>query len=439
MVFDQLNQKITRLINVAILAEEPLGWDSGKNYFPAILDNYNWTINGIKYVIKTQYIFDKDILKGKLDILNYDVLLVPGGGVGDGEAVVKGFNLSFKVKKWKKNIADFIKNGGGYVGICGGTALITRLSKDQNNNLTSFLERQYDKSAIGLTCVKSYYNNLAFPLFYPLQSKYPEKIGATAYVFSFSPGRTLDGKRIFSGGVPIDFQILKDNPIFSDFTENTERIRWWGGPALIVPSNPDREVKILARYPKKELSEDEKTRIFAWKYIGGIYGILLAIFKAFKFIKKNNEKLKNLAKYTYYFAGDWKQSNKIIELNYSNKACITAEMYPNENKGRIILCAAHPEYMIWWGGKIKEVNNPKFNCIANGFHQWNKIKSLKTGGINEFTHTWWIVRRMVAWAAKVPDHQLPPILKGQLTDKGREILSKKIFWNGTILHQMKDI
>ncbi len=433
------NKKSISKIKIAILSEEPLGWGSGKNYFPAILDGYKWNKKGNFYRFQTEYIFDKDILKGKLNTKNYDVLLVPGGGVGDGESVIKGFNTSRKVRKWKNNIVNFIKDGGGYVGICGGTALITGLSTGYNSKLISFMEKQYDKSSLDISCIKSYYNRLALPIFYPFQRKYPENVGAMAYVFSFAPGETVDGTRFFSGGVPIDFQINKDNPIFSDFLKNTERIRWWGGPALIVPNRTDREVKILARYPEKELSEDDTTRIFAWEYTGGIHGLLFSIFKAAKIIKENNDKLRNLLLYAYYLAGDWKLSKKPIELNFSNKPCMISEVYPNENHGRIMLCTAHPEYMIWWNGKIEEVENSDSNCIAKGFHQWKNISKLSKMGIDEFTHTWWIVRRMVAWAAKVPDDQMPPIIRGQITEKGKDILNKEIFWNGTILHQMKDI
>ena len=66
--------------------------------------------------------------------------------------------------------AEFVKDGGGYCGYCGGTALFTELSKKP----TTFLERQYDKSAIGVSCVKSYYKDIAFPIFYPFQRLYPD-------------------------------------------------------------------------------------------------------------------------------------------------------------------------------------------------------------------------------------------------------------------------
>lgn len=428
----------TKIINVAVLAEEPLGWGSGKHYFPAILDGYTWSIKDSTYTFSTTYLYDRDILHGKLNISNFQVLLVPGGGVGDGEAVMKGFVSRRKVRKWKKQIRKFIEDGGGYVGICGGTALITGLNMGDAKNPTSFLERQYDKSAIGVTCVKSYYKDLAFPLFYPFQRKHPEKIGATGYVFSFAPGETIDGIRLHTGGVPVDFEVSRDNPIFADYPGTTVRIRWWGGPGLVVPDNPDREVKILARYPKKDLSENPSTQIYAWRYTGGVLGLIKAFLNALSTVKKEKESLREVPVYTYYLAKPWEPTDKQIKLNFSNKPCMTAEIYPNKNQGRILLCTAHPEYMIWWNGHIEEMNYTGDNCLAYGLHQWKNISKLTDTGEEELTHTWWIVRRITAWAAKVPDDQLPPISK-EKNEKTTLILKQNIFWDGTLRNQMKNI
>jgi len=426
------------LIKVAILAEEPIGWGSGKHFFPIILNNYFWKVNNKTYKFIVNYIFDKDILKGKLNKSEFDVLLVPGGGVGDGQSIMKGFNFSRRVRKWKKKISTFIKDGGGYVGICGGTALLTDL-KTEDKKPRTFLERQYNKSSLGVSCISSYYRTYAFPLFYPFQKNYPEKIGAAAYVFSFAPGETVDGARIHTGGVPLDFQICKDHPIFSDFIQSTQRIRWWGGPSLIVPENPDRNVKVLARYPRKDLSEDKSIQIHAWKYVGGIHGLFLAFLKALKFIKKENDTLKNVFLYTYYMAGNWKLTDKIIKLDYSNKPSITAEIYPNENEGRILLCTSHPEYMIWWDGYIVEMENKGFNCLGTGLHKWEGIAPLSRTSNKELIYNWWMVRRFVAWAAKVPDDHLPPINGKEIMKKEISIISENIFWNDSLFNQMKNI
>ena len=131
-------------IRVAVLAEEPIGWSSGKHYFPVILNNYTWIIKDKTYRFSTEYIYDKDILQGKLNVSKYDVFLVPGGGVGDGEAIVKGFNFFPKVRKWKKEIQKFVKDGGGYVGICGGTTLCTSSDRGSDKKPASPFEKKYD-------------------------------------------------------------------------------------------------------------------------------------------------------------------------------------------------------------------------------------------------------------------------------------------------------
>jgi hypothetical protein len=116
--------------------------------------------------------------------------------------------------------------------------------KNTRKKPRTFLERQYNKSSLKVSCVSSYYRTFAFPLFYPFQKKHPENIGAAAYVFSFAPGETIDGVRVHTGGAPLDFKLNIDHPIFSDFPYDSDRIRWWGGPALLVPETPDRELRI---------------------------------------------------------------------------------------------------------------------------------------------------------------------------------------------------
>ena len=428
----------SKIIKVAILAEEPLFWASGKHFFPVILDGYSWTKNNINYTISAKNIYDKEILKGDLINLSFDVLLLPGGGVGDGEVITKGFNSFRKVKKWKKNIQDFVKDGGGCIGVCGGAALVTDLVT-KSNKIETFMERQYNKSSIGISCISSYYKELAFVLFYPFQRRFPEKIGASFYVFSFAPGKTKDDKHIHTGGVPIDFKISHNNPIFKDFPDDTLRIRWWGGPGFIIPYNPDRDVKILLNYPKKDISENEDTKIFAWVYKGHFFGIIRGIIRSAKLIRKEKDSFRNLLIYAYFLAGKWKKTDIPIELDLSNKPCMTTEIYPNKNKGRIVLSAAHPEYMIWWGGNIEENSEIGFNDLAHGLHIWKNIDPLSKELTDELTHTWWVVRRMVAWAGKVPDNHLPPIEKGEINEKVLESIKNNIYWDGTLVNIIKNI
>jgi hypothetical protein len=426
-------------IRVAILAEEPLGWGSGKHFFSHILNTYTWTKNNTTYTINVQYLYDKDILRGKLTREHFDVFLVPGGGVGDGEAIMKGFIFLGHVRKWKKNIANFIKEGGGYVGICGGAALLTDLVTGEHKHPRTFLERMYHKSSLNISCVSSYYKTLSVPLLYPFQKKHPEKIGASAYVFSFAPGKTQEGTHIHTGGIPLDFHLCHNHPLFTDIPQDTLRIRWWGGPALHVSPQPGRKVTILARYPPTDPSDNKSTRIYAWRYTGGLSGLVRGLIKALRYIKKCKDTLKKVLLYTYYLSGPWEPTNKIIHLDYSNKPCITAEIYPNENKGRILLCTLHPEYMIWRNGHIKNTSPTPQTCLAQGLYHWENITPLSKTFPNEVMQNWWMIRRFVAWAAHVPATHLPPIEMGKEKHIKKSRIMENVFWDGSLANQIKNI
>ena len=58
---------------------------------------------------------------------------------------------------------------------------------------------------------------------------------------------------------------------------------------------------------------------------------------------------------------------------------------------------------------------------------------------NELTHTWWMVRRFVAWAAKIPDNHLPPIHQSEITEKEKTIISENILWDGSLINQIKNV
>ncbi len=426
-------------IKVAILAEEPFFWGSRKLYHKLILDGYSWTKGNTTYLISADFIYDEDIIKGKLKKSDFDVLIVPGGGVGNNQALLKGLTFLKSVRTFKQNIADFIKQGGGYFGVCGGAALMTNLVKGDGIKPTTLTERLYNKSSLGVSCVSSYFRNLAFPILYPFQHKHPENVGNSAYAFSFAPGKTRDGKYIQAVGCSLDVQISKDNPIFSDFEQSTRKIRWWAGQALLIPKKPDRIVKVLARYPSIDVSEDKNFRVFAWRYKGGIFGFIKGIIESFKFVKKYELGFRYVPIFSYFLAGDWELTDRVINLDHANKACMTAEIYPNENQGRIVLSTVHPEYLVWWDGYIGENDSSKFNCIGSGFHYWNDIKPFSNNFEKELTYNWWILRRLIAWAAKVPDSHLPPMQKGKITKEIEENIISKIVWDGSFFSQMKNI
>lgn len=429
--------KTDHTIRVALLADEPLGWGSGKHFFPILLQGYSWTANHTRYHIQTTYLTDQEIRHGKLTTTDFDVVLVPGGGVGDGQALTKGSRVSPSVRRWRNQIARFVKEGGGYVGICGGSALMTKLQTQEKKPRT-FVERQYNKSAIGVSCVSSYYKSFAMPLVYPFQHRRPEVIGAAGYVFSFAPGTTIEGDHMHTAGAPVDFRINSGHPVFQG-AKPVELIRWWGGPGLLVPEKPDRDVHVLAWYPDRELSDDPSRHIYAWRYTGGLTGIIKAIGNALRLVKKNHAPLKKAFLYTFYLAGPWQRTNHIITLNQAKKPAITAEIYPNEHQGRILLCTAHPEYMRWTTGQIHERTDEQAVTIGSGFRAWNGVDPLKELMDAQVTATWWMVRRFVAWTAKLPDDALPPIEQTRLSDDQQRQLRPYLVWDGSQANQFLTI
>ncbi|GAH03033.1 unnamed protein product, partial [marine sediment metagenome] len=93
----------------------------------------------------------------------------------------------------------------------------------------------------------------------------------------------------------------------------------------------------------------------------------------------------------------------------------------------------------WQDGHIEEADGKKFNCLATGLYQWKDITKLSEPIDDNLTYTWWVVRRFIAWTAKIPDEYLPPITKQKVSEKDISILSKSIFWDGTLLNQIENI
>jgi len=106
---------------------------------------------------------------------------------------------------------------------------------------------------------------------------------------------------------------------------------------------------------------------------------LVAFLKALRYIKKEKDTLKNVFLYTFYMAGDWELTDRIIELEYPNKPSITAEIYPNNNEGRILLCTAHPEYMIWRNGRITEIKKNEFHLSRYWSLSMGRYRTFKPG------------------------------------------------------------
>jgi hypothetical protein len=56
----------------------------------------------------------------------------------------------------------------------------------------------------------------------------------------------------------------------------------------------------------------------------------------------------------------------------------------------------------------------------------------------EVMYTWWIVRRFVAWAAKIQDTHMPPIELKAVSGNLDTLISENIY-DGKLITQMKNI
>ena len=387
-------------VRVALYSEIPLGWDVlAADWYISVLDNYQWIVGNKIYRVVLTKIYDEDILEGRLTTENFDMILVPGGGVGDEQAVVKGTlaNIRPKVTKWKRNIANFVKDGGGYTGYCGGTTLMCELEKKPE----TYGEMLIQKSAIGVSSVKIYYKTVAD--FYLCQFRKDgwKRMGPAMYIL-------CEGYPTFNG-LCFDVPIEKNHPINDDFIGETCRIRWIGGPGYILPRDSSNNITVLGRYPDEKVCENESMRVHYWRYTGGVLGLVKGFFRAVKWCKANDRSISDAFLLTMEFSYDWDPTEEYVDLNQSGKPCRVVEEYPNENKGRIVLNAFHPVRNVWWGGFIQEFPDTEQNCLAEGCFKLTEYLPFEETQGNEKTHTWWMVKREIAYAAKVPDNDLPSI------------------------------
>jgi len=353
--------------------------------FEYILEDYQWMVGNKTYNFIVEQITDKDILRGKLTTENYDVLVMPYFEA-EMELIFRS-HPSIRNYLWKTKVTNFVKSGGGFIGNCGPT-LLTSDIYGKPKTLVARLANRFD---LDISRVDIILEN-GLPFISQLTGK-PELIGPSAYLF-------------YRGMyIPLEVTINKNTPIFDDLIEDTRIISWCAGPALIPPENSGEDITVLAYYPEEEISDNVSTQIHAWKYTGGIRGLIKGFIKA-RIIRYPPVVLPAAC----YLAKDWELTDKIIQTNHSSKPFMTMETYPNENQGRIIISGGHPESVVFFGGHTEECEDTKYNSLDEGFYNYVDFKPWEETPEDEYTYNWWIIRRSVAWASKkVPENDLPPV------------------------------
>ena len=154
--------------------------------------NYSWTYENIRYTIHPTIITKQSVLNDEL--LSYDVLVIPGSGQPYIDALDP---------LWKKMVKQFIEQGGGYIGICGGANIASMGFKD-DIGINNFLNQSV------LEIVNVYVNN--------------QQDEEWQYLWRANWEQ---------GGLPINvFLPQNNNPIFQELHNTNRSIRYWGGPGM---------------------------------------------------------------------------------------------------------------------------------------------------------------------------------------------------------------
>ncbi len=385
------------------------------------LNNYKWKIGEKIYRFMLITKNHNDILDNRLD--DIDMIIFPGSDLYAKLAIWKWFYRD-KYERWIKNIQNFIKNGGGCVGHCGGANVICQLY----NEPETFYEKTIREAYLGIAETKVYQKE-SIALIDQLAGYPPTALEGAAY--PIYDGLSENAPQM--GGIPIDF-IVKNHPILEGYKGKTLKIFWGGGPGLI----PGNEAKTILSYPEKDIPDLQPLNV--WKYVGvgkgGRIGMLVGLLKSIaweaiedigvkRYIAKSLRELslKKLTEeefikkiYREYDedvadeifeilyegvakAKDWNKLGQIMPVKRANMAAMVEEEYGD---GRVLICGPHPEDPIWENGWIEPSPETKENCLWDGLMRWEKFKWL--GKKN-----YWFLRREVAWAAGLDENELPPI------------------------------
>ena len=377
-------------------------------------------------------IYTDDIMNGNLE--KYKVFAYMA--MHDEELLCSFPNLKYPGYDYtgseiKNKLQEYIGDGGGYIGHCGGGAFPLGFNKkpqtfgEKRYELNSFVDSSYAtlNYKAGLPFLSEYLSipdglDYIRPCVYPWDAPDPARIGAGAYLYY--SGVNADNESHHFGGAPLDLQISDhDHPIFKDFLGDTCRILWAGGPAFDFDNN---DVSCLAYYPSDGISYNDSTSITAWTFPNFWIKLGLTLGPTFReeLINSITEDIPfNLYSFldAIYNMSDWNPTALPISLDLKDNPALIAFDYPDETGGRMILCGAHPECDIWdrEGNYIKDLEDTGNNTLWNGLHQWVNTTSTppyyrplnisdKRGNPNI-----WFLRRETAYASGlVPNTHLPP-------------------------------
>jgi PKD repeat protein len=410
-----------------------------RNIYP-----YEWEVENKKYTINVFSLLEEHLINKNNIPSKYHVIFINGG---TNEEIRSGlFRLNKdkgESKIIKDNLENFINNGGGYIGHCGGGAWpvhrngIYRTIAERVMDWNCFLRNPADPDVkeiivadwhVGHPVISEYFhlNYLTWP-FRQNFKLHPEYMACLFYEDGFW------NQEYLIGGIPLHLAINNnEHPFMKDYLEDTIYMWWSGGPAFDVPNeNPD--ICNLAKFTKEEDPYfNTATRVNAWGFRPWSEKALIKVLKELEFLL-DWENYKNWdamidAWLDFFF--------KLLVLNgwkyFPDKEVDDAKLYPNSallaidnyngEAGRLILCGPHPIGNVWDrdGRYITNHIDDKDNRLVDGLYLWKDDNDTPGDPNDDFPlyydqHTYysglsWFFRREAAWTSdKVPEKHLPPV------------------------------
>ncbi len=443
--------KDTTNIDVAICNANTVGWSSYQ-YFVDILDSYEWKIgNNNPYKFALNMTSFDDLVQG--NFMENDVYI--HAAVLDQDFRCGIFPNSENNVDLINNIKDFIKNGGSYIGTCGGStfALHPYETPDTFVEWMGLNSGFVDDSWVafdanyGIPIISEYFYMRYFPMLdrykfticdwdsplYPNREN-PDPTRVGTYGLVWYPGMNPESDSYYVSGATNRLKITKSNyPPFNDYLEDYLDVHWCGGPTFKVPSGSN--VSVLSCYSGGGLDGDDSTNIEAWSYdhpeTFNLWADFLSYFRDDFCLFKNLSFLGALQNSTFKLR-DFNQTSDEIETKIGqNDPSHIMFNYPNKDGGKVILWGPHPEMEFWEkdGSYAENVDEDTEynNTLWEGLIRWKNDNGTPSNPDDDYNltkedvsyNTSWIVRREVAWASNrvEDDKHLPPVYgRSQVVD-----------------------
>lgn len=322
-------------------------WGRNNRYIEDILD-YSWTTSNGSYRFRVT-ILDVDAISDTANVTlitdMFDVFII---GASADSYLVDGLNAN-----WKRTVQQFVENGGGYLGICGG-ANAASLGFEHPQN---WFHRRVNRGVLGLADVYIH----------------DDFLSEWQYLLKFGFGRPdMDyGPDVTPSYISVNTSIHKtsDNVIFDGYEGSHRFVSYAGGPGMYPAGRGD---------PK--------------------HGALIPL------LTYNEEPMET--KPIHYWMPTpvgWRIFTNVTTSLYGTYAGV-ATTY--NGAGRVVLYGPHPEDRVVVNGTIYEYRGNGMLTFLFPFETY--VFNYVGTSLGE-TYNWWIVRRSVAWAAHVPPGDLPPV------------------------------